>query len=184
MDSTSSFAQAFRITEQMQVVKFLEDDEYVSFRRHWVERQTPTGRGQRSFTCLKSFNLQCPLCDIGERAQPVASYNIAVIGDDGVPMLKTWDCPPKIFNQLEGFSRDPKTAPLSRGYFLVSRSGKQGSMNNNIIPVKAHSLEEDYDITPPSQAELDKLGLWDLSIITKPKKKDLEELAREILAEA
>jgi hypothetical protein len=182
--STSSFAQSFKVTEQGQVVKFLEDEPYVNYTRHWLERQTPTGRAPRSYTCLKSFNKRCPLCeDASDRPQAVSAFNIAVIGDDGVPVLKSWDCGPKLFGILKGYANDTKVAPLSKGYFMVSRTGKRGTVNHQVVPIKPRALEEDYDIVPPTQAELDKLGKYDEEIVPMPKTKDLEAIAVEIADE-
>ena len=182
-ESTSSFAQAFRVTEQQQVVKFLEDEPYVNYTRHWIERQTPTGRSPRSYTCLKTFGKNCPLCEAGDKAQAVSAFNIALIGDDGVPILKSWDCGPKLFGILKGYAADPKVAPLTKGYYLVSRSGKQGTYNHNVRPVTARGLEEDLEITPPSAEEVIKIGLWDENIVPMPKTSDLEAIAAEIADE-
>src|SRR5262245_57831592 len=38
MQSTSSWAQAFIPQEKAEVIKFLDDEPYVGYRRHWVER--------------------------------------------------------------------------------------------------------------------------------------------------
>ena len=181
-DSTSSFAQNFKLTEQIQVIKFLEEDgPYASYTRHWVERAGANGqRTSRSYNCLKNWGKTCPVCEAGDKAQAVTAFNVALIGDDGVPMLKTWDCGPKLLNILENYARDPKVAPLSKGYFLVSKSGKGGTTNYQITPVKAHSLVDDYDINPPTPAELEKLGLYDSEIITMPKTKDMADIAAEI----
>lgn len=183
IDSSSSFAKAFMLTEQVQVIKFLEDDAYASYKRHWIERMTPTGRANRSFNCLGNWGLTCPLCEAGDKAQAVAAFNVALIGDDGVPVLKTFDCGPKLFGIVDNYTRDPKVAPLTKGYFLASRSGKKGTVNYQIVPIKAHSLSDDYDIDAPSDVELKSIGLYDASIITRPKKKDLEDIAAEIADE-
>jgi hypothetical protein len=179
MDSTSSWAQAFIPEEKAMVIKFLDDEPYVGYRRHWVERTTQAGKSNRSYTCLQSFNEDCPLCEAGDKAQAVSSFNVAVIGDDGVPSLKSWDVGPKIFNILKGYANDPKIAPLTRGYFLVSKTGKKGSVNHNVTPIKASALEEDYDITPPEHDELDRVGKYDRDIIDHPTAKSLREIAAE-----
>jgi hypothetical protein len=179
-DSTSPFAQAFKLDDKIQVIKFLEDEPYAAYTRHWVERMTPTGRANRSYNCNKNWGKACPLCEVGDKPQAVSAFNIALIGDDGHPTLKTWDCGPKLLGIIESYARDPKVAPINKGFFLASRSGKMGSVNYQIVPVKAHSLAEDYDIDPPSEDDLTKLGVYDSSIITMPKTKDLEEIAAEI----
>ena len=184
MDSTSSFAQAFKPEEKAMVIKFLDDEPYVSYRRHWVDRVgADRQKITRSYTCLRSFKKECPLCEAGDRAQAVAAFNIAIVGDDGVVSLKSWDVGPKIFNILKGYANDPKIAPLTRGYFLVSRTGKKGSVNHQVIPVKPSALEEDYDIPAPSKSDLDALEKYDADIIDVPAMKTMQEIAAEIADE-
>jgi hypothetical protein len=180
MASTSSFAQTLKPEEKSKVIKFLDEQPYVNYRRHWIERTGPQGRSTRSYTCLKSFNRDCPLCDAGDRAQAVSAFNVAEVGEDGVVSLKSWDCGPKIYNILKGYANDPKIAPLTRGFFLVSRTGKKGSVNHQVIPVKAASLEEDYDTPVPDQAALDRLDKYTKDIVEVPTRKSLEEIALEI----
>jgi hypothetical protein len=181
MDSTSSFAQAFKPEEKATVIKFLEDEPYVSYRRHWVDRiGADRQKITRSYTCLRSFKKECPLCDVGDRAQAVAAFNIAIVGDDSVVTIKSWDVGPKIFNILKGYASDPKIAPLTRGFFLVSRTGKKGTVNHNIQAVKPSALEEDYDITPPSKADLEALERYDADIVDVPQSKTLQEIAEEL----
>jgi hypothetical protein len=183
MDSTSTFAQTLKPEEKAVVIKFLEDDPYVNYRRHWIERSGPTGKIVRSYSCLKSFNKECPLCEAGDRAQAVAAFNVALIGDDGHASIKSWDCGPKIYNILKTYANDPKIAPLTRGFFLVSRSGKKGSVNHNITPVKASALEEDYDIPVPDKEELDRLERYTADVVEVPTRKSLDEIALEIADE-
>ena len=183
MDSTSSFAQAFIPQEKADVIKFLDDQPYAAYRRHWIRRMTAAGESNRSYTCLLSIDKDCPLCEAGDKAQAVSAFNVALIGDDGVPTLKSWDVGPKIFNILKGYANDPKIAPLTRGYFLVSKTGKKGSVNHNISSVKASALEEDYDITPPDKDTLDRLGRYDKDIIDLPSVKTLKEIAAEFADE-
>lgn len=182
-DSTSSYAQTLKLEEKTKIIKFLQDEPYASYRRHWIEQSGPTGKTLRSYACLVSFDADCPLCEAGDKATATVAFNVAEIGDDGVPTLKTWDAGVKIFKALQAYANDPKVAPLTRGYFLVGRSGKKGSVNYTINPVKPSSLEEDYDIEPPDKAALERLGLYDTSIIERPKLKTLEELAVEIADE-
>jgi hypothetical protein len=180
MDSTSSFANALKPEEKSKVVKFLDGEPYVNYRRHWIERATPQGKSTRSYTCLKSFGRDCPLCEAGDRPQAVSAFNVAEVGDDGVVSLKSWDVGPKIFNILKGYANDPKIAPLTRGFFLVSRTGKKGSVNHQVIPVKGSALEEDYDIPVPDQDAFDRLEKYTKEIVEVPTRKTLQDIADEI----
>ena len=187
-ESTSEYAQAFKPDGKSQIVKFLEDAPYVNFRRHWVERNGVNGVVKRPYVCPQSVGKSCPLCNLGDKPQAVSSFNVALIGDDGVPTLKTWDLGVKLFNVLAVYNEDPKVGPLTRGYFAVSVSSggagsrKGGTTQTNINPVKPSQLDE-WGTVPPNPKELDALGLYDASIIKLPKKGELEEIAEEMASE-
>jgi hypothetical protein len=193
MDSTSSWAQTFRPDEKIQVIKFLEDSPYASLRRHWVDRtlvddQNKTVKTRRPYTCLLSFDKDpkgnpsvCPLCEVGEKPQATSCFNIALCDDKGNVERKSWDVGARLFNVLKAYANDPKIAPLTRGYFLVSKTGKMGTVQYNVLPVKASALEEDYDTPVPAQADLDALELYTDAIIEVPTVKALRELANELM---
>ena len=191
MESTSQWAQTFKPDENTVFIKFLDDVPYVNFKRHWIERAstTPGVRNVRAYTCLKSFDgKDCPLCSIGEKPGAVAAFNIAIVGDDGQLLRKSWDTQPRIYNVLKAYSNDPKIAPLTRGFFMVSKSGASGSRSGgtvqyNISPIRASSMEEDYDMTVPTQEELDKLERYTPDIVDVPTVKQLRDLANELADE-
>ena len=183
MDSTSSFAQTLKLEEKTQVVKFLDDTPYANFRRHWIERSAKEGKTLRAYTCLQTFNRDCPLCEVGDRPQAVAAFNIAVVGDDGQVMLKSWDCGPRLFNVLKGYANDPKIAPLTKGFFIASKTGKRGTVQHNVSPVSRSALEEDFDVEPPAQADLDGLTRYTPDVVEVPKLSTLKELAEELADE-
>ena len=189
MDSTSSYAQTFKPDENTQFIKFLDDLPYANFKRHWIERAstTPGKRNVRAYTCLATFDGKvCPLCKIGEKPGAVAAFNIAIVGDDGQLLLKSWDTQPRIYNVLKAYSNDSKIAPLTRGFFMVSKSGaggRGGTVQYNISPIRASSMEEDYDITVPPQEAFDALVKYTPEIISVPTVKELRDLANELADE-
>jgi hypothetical protein len=163
-----------------QIIKFIEDQPYANYRRHWVDRMTAKGPQKRAYTCLETVGKTCPLCSIGDRPQAVSAFNVMLVGDDSQVMLKTWDVGARLFNVLKAYANDPKIGPLSKGYFAVSKTGAKQNTQMNVIPVRENALSEDYDITPPTAAEFKAAGKYDASIIQIPKKTDLEEIAQEI----
>jgi hypothetical protein len=182
-ESTSSFAKSFRPEEKMQAIKFLQDAPYVSYRRHWIDSVNDQGqRTTRAYTCPQSFKKpeSCPLCEVGDKAQAVNSFNIALIGDDGQVLLRSWDVGVRVFNVLKGYGNDPKIAPLTKLYYLVSKTGQKTSTQYNVAPVRAASLEEDYDIPVPSQDEFDRLELYTPDIVQVEPPRKLRELAAEL----
>lgn len=189
MDATSSYAQAFKPEKDMQIVKFLQDKPYASWRRHWVERQGQQGTIKRPYACPETVGKECPLCKIGDKVQGVSSFNVAVIGDDGVPILKTWDVGVKLFNVLANYNADPKVGPLVKGYFGVTQSGggggrrSGGQVQTNVSPISPTALKADYDVIAPSTAELGRLKLYTRDVIEIPKRSELEEVAQELASE-
>jgi hypothetical protein len=183
MDSTSSFAQTLKLEEKAVVIKFLDDTPYANFRRHWIERTTKEGKQLRAWICLQTIGKDCPLCEIGDRAQAVAAFNVAMIGDDGQLLLKSWDVGPRLFNVLKGYSNDPKIGPLTKGYFMVSKTGKKGTVQHNVSSVSRTALRDDFDIEPPEQHELDALPRYTPEVVEIPPVKTIRELAEELAAE-
>lgn len=182
MDSTSNFAQTLKLEEKSVFIKILDDLPYANFRRHWIERSTKDGKTLRAYTCLKTVDKDCPLCDGGDRASAVSAFNVALIGDDSQLLLKSWDCGPRLYNVLKGYANDPKVGPLSRGFFMVSKTGKRGTTQHNVSPIRATSLQEDYDITPPTADEIEAIGKnkYGPEIIEIPTVKALREVAAEL----
>jgi hypothetical protein len=184
MDSTSSFAQTFKPDEKSQVIKFLEKDPYASFRRHWIESRNDSGQSiNRPYTCPLSFDDPCPLCEVGDRPQAVSSFNVALIGDDGQALLRSWDVGARLFNVLKSYANDPKIGPLTKNFFIVSKTGKKNSTQYNVSPVRPASLQEDYDTAVPDQALIDALIPYTADIIEVQPVKKLRELAAELTAD-
>jgi len=180
MESTSSYAQSLKLEEKVQIIKFLEDTPYANFLRHWVERTTKDGKSLRAYGCPKTVKKDCPLCEVGDRAQAVAAFNIAIVGENGECLHKSWDVGPRLFAVLRGYANDPKVGPLTKGFFIASKTGKRGTVQHNVAPVSRTALEEDYDTMPPSKEDLDNLERYTPAIIEIAKRKDLEELAEEM----
>lgn len=190
MDATSSYAQAFKPEQDMQIIKILDDKPYANWRRHWIERQGQQGTINRPYACPQTVGKDCPLCNVGDKVQGVSSFNIAVLGDDGVPTLKTWDVGVKLFNVLANYHADPKVGPLTKGYFGVSVSGKSGGgrgkggqVQTNVNPISPTALKADYDTPVPSAAELGRLKKYTIDIIEFAKRSELEEIAAELASE-
>lgn len=180
MDAGSPFAKSLKLDSNVQVIKFLEDAPYANYSRHWVDRMTPQGPKTRAYACLTTLGRECPLCKIGDRPTPVSSFNVVLVGDNGECLLKSFDVGVKLFQVLKAFANDPKIAPLTKGYFAVSKSGSKQQSQTNVIPIGRRALDEDYGIQEPSEEELAAAGKYDASIIQVPKKSELEEIALEI----
>lgn len=180
MDAGAPFAQGLKLESNVQIIKFMEDKPYANFPRHWVERATPTGMKNRPYTCLDVVGKDCPMCDIGDKPGAVSAFNVVVVGDDGQVQLKSWEVGVRLFQVLKAFNSDPKVGPLTKGYYAVSKTGKSGSAQTNVIPVKASALFEDYEIEPPTEDELASVKPYDSTWLQIPKVSEMQELALEL----
>jgi hypothetical protein len=185
-EASVPWASSFRPEKTSQIIKFLDDEPYASFRRHWIESVSREGgRTNRPYTCLQSFKKPCPLCKAGDRPSAVSAFNIVLLDNKGEVILRSWDCGARLFQVLKGYANDPKIGPLSRHFFLVSKSGEKATTQYNVSSVRASALEEDFDIPVPTDADLAEAirTKYDASIIQVPKVSQMEELADEIADE-
>jgi hypothetical protein len=186
IDSTSQYAQAFKPEKNSQVIKLLEGKPYASFRRHWIER---VGIGKRAYVCLQSVGRDCPLCNAGDKPGAVTAFNVAVCGDDGNAVVKSWDCGVKITQQLKTMNADPKIGPLDKRslYFLVSKTEatQRQQVTTMVNPVRERDLLEDYGIPPLSDEQLASLQTkcYTVDIIQMTPLHEMEEIAAEITGE-
>lgn len=181
IDMNSSYAKSFRPGKTTEIIKFLENEPYASYARHWVDRYSNGKKQTRTYTCLESIGEACPLCEVlAEKPQSVSSFNVAVIGDDGIPVLRSWDVGVKIFKTLKAYNEDPKVGPLTSGYFAVIKTGEKQQAQTNITPVRTSLLADSYGIHPVSDADLAALGKHDDSIVEVLSKGKLQALADEL----
>ena len=183
MEQGSDYAQALKVESDVQIIKFLEDDPYVSYARHWVQRSGPNGNTTRPYVCLNSLGKDCPLCDIGDRPQSVSAFNVALLTDDGHALLRSWDVGVRVNGSLRNFATDQKIGPLTKGYFGVSKSGKGTSTSYQIIPIRSdNTLSEEWDVemTPELEAEITTMEPYTADIIQIPKTSEMKEIAAEL----
>jgi hypothetical protein len=173
-DADSPFATRLRIEDEPILIKFLSDEPYASWRQHWVERQ-----GQKSFVCISEFDA-CPLCDAGNRASIRIAFNVVLLASDGNHALRSYEVGPRVIDQLKNFHNDPRTGPLSKHYWAVSKTGKGATSATAHQLVRERDLEE-WAIQPLSEGDL---GYWSekaytADIIQIPSRKDLADVAAE-----
>lgn len=175
-NSDSPFAQRLKITEEPQIIKFLTDEPYASWRQHWVERQ-----GQKSFVCISEFDeYGCPLCDAGNRPSVRIAFNVALLIPGEEAVLKSYEVGPRVIDQLKNFHTDPRTGPLSKHYWAVSKTGKGATTATAHQIVKERDLEE-WNMEGINDADLKALinKAYTADIISIPTRKDLLAIADE-----
>lgn len=175
-NADSPFAQRLKVTDDPQIIKFLNDEPYASWRQHWVERQ-----GQKSFVCIADFDEKgCPLCDAGSRPSIRIAFNVALLIPGEEPVLKSYEVGPRVIDQLKNFHTDPRTGPLSKNYWAVSKTGKGATTATAHQPVKERDLEE-WGLSNVDDAQLKELisKAYTADIIAIPSRKDLLDVANE-----
>lgn len=176
----SPYAQNLKVSEEEVLVKFLEDDPYVSYRQHWInERQ-----GQKSFTCISDLHEDgCPLCDAGHRPSSRFAFNVALLVEGEEPLLRSYEFGTRVIDQIKNFHQNAKTGPISKHYWAISRTGKKGSTQVSHQVVKERDLEEEWGMAPITEAQLAKLRkeAYTSEILYIPTRKQLTEIAAEDL---
>lgn len=177
-EAASPYAQRFKTTEDTQVIKFLEDEPYASFRTHWIDGR----QGQKSFVCLHDDPNGCPLCNAGNRPSTKFAFNIAVLSNDEEALVKSFEVGVRLIDQLKNFHLDPRQGPLSKNYWAVSKTGKGAQTQTILQMVRERDLEE-WKLTAFTEDTMKVLhnNSYDPSIIKIPSRTELLEVATDLL---
>jgi len=140
------------------VLKFLDPLPYANVLIHWLdEKDRPQGR--RSFPCLGdgSDTEACPLCALGDSPNGEHRFNILVLSDTE-PVHYSFTPSKTIYNKIKAFASSPRTKPLPRRYYLLTREGS--TRTNTRYELTDYRRDEDIvDDYPgyyiPGQDEID-----------------------------
>lgn len=181
-DQSSDFAANFTTKlDEEYVIRFLDDQPYGSYRQHWIDRA-----GKRSFVCPEDpdddKSPRCPLCDVGDKPRAQYAFNIALLDEKGKPISRSWDVGIKLEQKIERIHKDPRIGPLSSQYFSVVRTGKGGTSDTAITPIKKRDLYEDFRIDPLTDGEFEDMKRYTKEIIVEnmPGMAQLKALAKEL----
>jgi len=136
------FTNEFKFTDDAQLVKFLSSEPFATYEQHWVERQ-----GKKSFICLAKDPRGCPLCEKGDETRPKIAFSVLNLSAED-PIVEMLVASPTLVKQLAGLDGDPKTGPLDRLYWALSRNGSGKSVSWTCLPVKPRDLDEDWGADP------------------------------------
>lgn len=176
--SGEDFAKRLKVTEEIQIIKFLDDAPYARYRQHWVERS-----GQKSFTCIADIETgtSCPLCEAGNRPSWRFNFNVILLTPGEDPVLRSYEVGARVIDQLKNFNDHPAMGPLSKHYWTVSRSGKGATTSTN------HQMVRSIDLNDWGLANLTDSALkafhsqaYTDEIIRTPSRKTLATIALEI----
>lgn len=176
--ASSAFPDNFKAGTESVIVKFLDEEPFLVFLQHWIERS-----GKKSFTCLES---KCPLCDdAGDKPSQQVSFNVIDFTDPADPQAKVWQVGPMVADILKNYATDKKTSPINRDdlYFSVRKETKNNKTNYYVTPVKERDLVDDWDIEPLTDEELEEFDAkaYDEDILQVSRRTELKDIVREIL---
>lgn len=173
---SDEYAKRLKVTEDIQIIKFLDDAPYARYRQHWVER-----KGQMSFTCIADADSNCPLCEAGNRPSWRFNFNVILLTAGEEPVLRSYEVGARVIDQLKNFNDHPAMGPLPKHYWTVSRSGKGATTSTNHQMVREADLEEwNLDVLTASDLKEFQSTAYSDEIIRTPSRKTLAEVALEI----
>lgn len=175
----SNYAQRLKVTEDVQVIKFLDDEPFAAWHQHWVERE-----GQKSFICLRDLEERgCPLCESGNRPSQRIAFNVALLSIGNKPVVRSFEVGPRVVDQLRNLNKAPQTGPLTKHYWAVSRTGKGATTSYNLQVIRERDLADEWKVEAISDDTMARLreDRYDAEIIKVPTYADLLAIAAEDL---
>ena len=169
-NAPSQWTKLYKVTDEEQLIMFLEDGPYASFLQHWCD-WVPRGQKQ-SYICLQE---DCPLDEVDPKPAARVRFNILDCGGD-TPILVTYECGVSVTDSLDKWAADE---PLSGRYFAVQMTGHKNNRRTQIRPIKVRDLKEDWEFAPLSEAEIAKYDdkLWDGSSMDVNTRAELQKVA-------
>jgi len=159
------------------IVKFLSSDPFSVYLRHWIN-EMPRGE-RKSYVCTEEDD--CPLCEAGHEPETRVAFNVVVVGKDGEyeepSDVKIWECPAGLAATLSDLNEDKRKGPLDKEYWeVLQEKQKNGFIGYQVHYLKSSDLEEDLDIPPLNEEELE--AYEDLMYTEKDyvKAEDIEDL--------
>jgi hypothetical protein len=176
--SSTDYAPDFKITEQPQLIRFLEDEPFKSYEQHWINR----AEGKRSFVCLGA---DCPLCTIaGDKPSARFAFNVVAVTDEE-PVTKILTASIPVMRLIIAAHEDPRRGPLSKYFWAIGRQGQGLQTTYSLDRVKAVDLADEWDLDIETVEEvLASATLYkDDAVYTSPRE-ELLTLARQLVANA
>lgn len=178
--ASGDYVENWKVPAKKTLVKILESAPFLNYSEHWLDDL----KGKKSWPCI---GMDCPLCnDLGDRPKVFSVFNIVDLSDPDEPSVWPWKVSPTVADVLREYSKDKRTSPIDREdlYFQVYMGGdKKGNKRTQIQTVKARDLEEDWDVEPLSQQEIEDLReqcVTEEQYLTMPDRRTLKKLVEEL----
>jgi hypothetical protein len=170
------YVKDFKISETLQVIKFLDPDgPYAIYSQHFLTQKT---EGQRSYVCLGNG---CPLCTkLNNKPEKKYAFSVAVLTPTETTMTKLV-VTPLFFKSLHAAHHSP-AGPLSKNYWAVARRGQLVNTVYTLNPVKGRDLNEDYGIDEvKAEAAIAEMVPFEASSLRRLSVDELTEIATALI---
>lgn len=175
-EKAGEYAADFRMSEQPQLVRFLEDAPFAVYEQHWIDRT----EGKRSFVCLGD---ECPLCVIAnDKPRPKFAFNVLVLSDEE-PTVQILTTATTLARQLQAANDDPRRGPLTKYYWAISRQGTGPSTSYTLDRVKSSDLAEEWELNPETINDIASQSVkYDKSAVYVSPREELLKVARQLVS--
>lgn len=183
--ASKGFENEFKVAEDTQIVKHVEDEPFWSGAIHWVDE---IKEGKRSFYCIDEVDADgCPLCGVGHEVRAQVWFNVVPVTNEQGAAIKPEMCvlkaSPTLSNLIEKENNE-RTGPITRHYYKYSKTGggKKGKVNYTVAVTKASDLVEDYEIDADAlKAKIADLKPYTDEIVKYPSRSELVDIVDEYL---
>jgi len=171
---TGDYATDVKLSEELQLFRFLENEPFAVYNQHWVERE-----GKKSFVSIGDDD---PLTVIaGLTPRPKFAFNVLNLSSEEAE-VQVLTAPTTLARQLRAANDDPRFGPLTKHYWAISRQGTGPQTVFNLQRVRATDLEEEWNLTPETvEAIAAEVTLYDNSIIKVASYEEHLEIARSLI---
>jgi hypothetical protein len=170
------------------VIAFLEDGPFEVVWVHWCNGVSDDGRPRRiprNCPTTKDEDAECPLCEQGIEAKPVAYFNVVNLDEPGKVYL--WEAGKdaagrveKLYDELQGLASGALELN-SEGVYAVVTKERQANKRfaYSVKRVKERDLDEDYGVEPLTADQFEALEpkLYKDSVIKYNTLGELKEFA-------
>jgi len=177
---SKDFPTEFRQGEKPQLIKFIGDGPFATYKMHFLSQKTS---GKRSYVCLDPMNSSnCPLCTLlNHKAEDKRSFTIANFSAEGGFQRQILTATPRLYRTLASANAD-KFGPLNKHFWSLSRSGVKQTTVYNLIPVKERDLTEEYELSADEVNDfLATVESYDRATIREHSYADLVDIANDLL---
>jgi hypothetical protein len=165
----------FRYSEELQLVRFLENEPFAVYEQHWVEKE-----GKKSYVALGDDD---PLTVIaGLKPRPKFAFNVLNLSADQ-PEVQVLTAPTSLARMLRAANDDPRRGPLTKYYWAISRSGMGPQTTFTLDRVRPSDLEEEWNLSHETVEEVaNNAPRYDSSIIKVASHEEHQQIARQLVS--